>query len=383
MKAIWIARRLMRETLREPQVTLLFLLFPAMLIVIYYAAYGGTQQGMARFLNVLVYNQDQGPLGAEFIQTLRDGRFDGKPVFNLHEVASRSQGENLVAGRKQVLLLVIPPDFSAAFVPHNLKKVSRLELVGDPANDNYLFAVGFIDPALEIFSNAHTGWDRPVLNQMEFVTNTGKMSDLQVGIPGVLVFAVLFGTLTSAMLMVREEVSGTLQRLRLSRMRSSDLLIGLALQQMLLGLAQLLVAFGTALAFGFSTPGSYALAVAIGLSVSLTATGLGLITACFSHSDGQAAILATIFLMPFAFLSGAVYPLPPLVLGKIAGRSIGLFDFLSTTHAAQAMRRVLVFGDGPAQLTYELTAAAVLTAAILALGIGLFQRLKLSSRSAK
>ena len=380
MKALLIARRLMREALREPQVTLLFMFFPAMLIVIYYAAYGQTQQGMARFLNVLAYNQDEGSLGSEFIQVLRDGRFDGKPVFNLQEVTSRSAGEQQVAERKQVLLLVIPPDFSAAFEKPSSVPTSRLELVGDPANDNYLFAIGFVDPALESFSNSHTGWDRSTQSQVDFIPNTGKMSDLQVGIPGVMIFGVLFGTLTSGMLMVREEVSGTLQRLRLSRARSSDLVIGLALQQACLAVAQLLVAFGTALAFGFSSPGSIWLAIGIGLSVSLTATGLGLITACFSHSDGQAAILATIFLLPFAFLSGAVYPLPPLVIGRLAGRTIGLFDILSSTHAAQAMRRVLVFGDGPAQLSYELTAAAVLTILTLAAGIWLFQHLKLSAR---
>ena len=57
----------------------LLMLFPALLVMIYYVAFGQSQQGLSQMLRVLVIDQDAGPAGAQLVAALRAERFDGRP----------------------------------------------------------------------------------------------------------------------------------------------------------------------------------------------------------------------------------------------------------------------------------------------------------------
>jgi ABC-type multidrug transport system permease subunit len=203
------------------------------------------------------------------------------------------------------------------------------------------------------------------------------MSDFDFGVGGIVVFGIMFVTITTAHTLVREEVGGTLLRLKLTRARAADLLIGVALAQLALITLIVPATFGLALLFGFRSSGSLPLAVAVGLLLGLSAVGLGLVTACFARSDGEAANLGAALGVLMVLVSGALYPMPAAPLATVAGRAIQLYDLLPTTHAAEALRRVLILGDGPSEIAYELAALAVLAAIILAASVGLYSRMKL------
>jgi ABC-type multidrug transport system permease subunit len=376
MKTWLVAHKYWRESWREPQVTLLFLFFPALMVLIYFFAFGQTGSGLSLFLNIVVVDQDQGGQGEQLIRWLRQAQFDGQPVFNLTQMSSAVQAEQVMAERKKSLLLVIPGGFSQALAGG---QAVDLELVGDPANDNFVFASGFLDSEVDRFSRQATGWTGPELTRVEFLPSTGKMSDFQVGVPGLLVFGILFGAITSSLVLVREEVSGALGRLRLAGLPPTALLGGLCLQQGAMAGIQAVLAFLVALGFGFHAQGSLLLALAVCVVVSLTATALGLLTACFSHSDGQAAAISTILILPFAFLSGAVFPLPGIPLGMLGGHPVSAADIFSTTLAAEALRRVLIFGEGMVQVSYELGGLLLLTGLYFSLGAWLYGRMKLGS----
>ena len=108
---------------------------------------------------------------------------------------------------------------------------------------------------------------------------------------------------------------------------------------------------------------------------------MGLIAACFAHNDGEAANLGTVFLMPMAFLSGAVFPMPAMPLFTMGGHVVQLYDIFPSAHAAEAMRRVLIYGDGPAAVAYSLAGLTVLSALYLALGVVIYRQLKLRKMS--
>ena len=376
MKVLWVARKSLREAWREPKLYGLLMLFPALLVAVYYVAFGQSPQGLSQMLRVLVINQDAGPAGEQLVAALRAERFDGRPVFDV-AAADRGSAEVALRERKAALLLVLPADFSQALAAGQ-GAPADVQMVGDQASDNYVFASSFVSSAIDAFTRRATGWDRPMPLTVDFLRGTGTLSDLQFGIPGVLVFGVLFNTISAAMVLVREEVAGTLRRLKLSRARGLDVIGGVALAHLVLAALQVPLAFGLALLFGFKSPGSLLLAVAIGAVLSLAATGMGLLAACFARSDGEAANLGTLLLMPLAFLSGAVFPMPPLPLFTVAGRVIQAYDILPSAHAAEAMRRVLIFGDGPADVAYSLLGLVVLSLLYLALGMAVYQRRKLN-----
>ena len=104
----------------------------------------------------------------------------------------------------------------------------------------------------------------------------------------------------------------------------------------------------------------------------------GWCTACLARNDGEAANLSSILGVLMVIVSGAMYPMPSLPIITIGGRSLQVYDLLPPAHAAEALRRVLIFGDGIRAIGYELCALVLLAILILAVRIGLYQKMKLS-----
>jgi ABC-2 type transport system permease protein len=196
-------------------------------------------------------------------------------------------------------------------------------------------------------------------------------------VPGLIIFGSLFAVFSTAMLLVRESTGGTLARLKLTRLSARELLAGVALASLAASLVQMPLTFGVAVATGFETQGSLWLALLVGTLSSFSAIGLGLIVACFAKNDSETGSLGAGAGVPMAFLSGAIFPLPPAPLGQIAGHEVEVYDLLPTTHAAEAMRRILVNGDGARELGYELVALTMLSFVVFAVGVALWRRLRL------
>jgi ABC-2 type transport system permease protein len=142
-------------------------------------------------------------------------------------------------------------------------------------------------------------------------------------------------------------------------------------------LVQIFITFGAAAALGFENNGSLLLVIAIGLLFSLSVIGLGLVVACFARNDGEAANLASGLLVPLIFLSGALFPMPAAPLFSVGSITVQAYDFSPATHATEALRKVMIFGDGPAAIGYELVMLVVLSVVILVGGIMLYQKLQL------
>jgi len=116
------------------------------------------------------------------------------------------------------------------------------------------------------------------------------------------------------------------------------------------------------------------IAILIGALTSLSVIGVGLIVACFSKTVSQAFVIANFPLGALMFLSGAIFPLPKMVIITIAGHEIGLFNFLPPTHAVVALNKVLTLGAGFGAVAYEMTALSVLSVGYFVIGVWLFQR---------
>jgi len=58
--------------------------------------------------------------------------------------------------------------------------------------------------------------------------------------------------------------------------------------------------------------------------------------------SGIAVSLASGVAVPMSLLSGAMFPLPEMPVGSLAGHTVEAFDFLPTAHAVEAMRREAV-----------------------------------------
>ena len=111
---------------------------------------------------------------------------------------------------------------------------------------------------------------------------------------------------------------------------------------------------------------------------------LGLL-AVASASSGQWDTWTTKadMLTPSTFLctgvvDGKIYVIGGSLIGApVALTTVQAYDFSPATHASEALRKVMIFGDGPAAIIYELVMLVVLSGVILVGGIMLYQRLQL------
>ncbi len=377
MKTWMFARKSILELWRSPQLFWIYLLFPSLMVMMYYFAYGQSS-GMASYITVLVNNQDEGKLGAGLVQAVRDAEFDGKPVFTVMEGISSEKARVMLNEGKAAMLLTLPPQFSSA-ITNQLPSPVQIEMLGDPLADTYAFAQSFMGEVVQNYTDQLTGWNQELPVSIEFLPNTGTLNDFQIGVPGLVMFGILFGVITNALLLTRERSDGTLKRIKLSKAGAAHFLGGVALSGLLLSLVQMIVTFTVAALVGFKPVGSLALTIGIGMLASFGAIGAGFLAAVFSKSEGEATGYGTALMAPLVFLSGAIFPMPAVELFRIFGQSVQPYDLMPSTHAARAMSKVILYGEGINSLGYELVMMTLLSAALFALGVWLYQRNVLSN----
>jgi ABC-2 type transport system permease protein len=386
MTILRIARKTLLEYLREPQLFLFVLLGPMLLILLWYAIVLPAKDHLGDYLKILVINHDTGMEGSALVDMLRAVEFEGKPALDVKATASEDQGLISLREGKAAVLIVIPEGFSAAIDTTRgggpVSQVLDVEYVGDTGSFNYVFAKGFIDPYVRGYIQYQSGLGLPAYGNYEFLPGTGTNSDFDAAIPGLLVFSLLFLIVSSASSLVQEEMHRTLTRFRLARVSGFDLVAGVGLAQMVLAILEVATGFLLAVALGYGRgtemlqPMRVILLFGVSVLFAVPVVGLGMITAAFAHTDGEAASLGSIFLVPLVFLSGILFPMPAIPLFTIAGRSVGFYDLMPSTLAAEVIRKAVTLGD-LSSIAWPVAGLIVQTVIILWLGATLFQRRKL------
>lgn len=390
MTTLAIAVKTLRQAYREPQLLAVALVCPVVLVLAYHVAFGPTERGLARHLHLLVLDQDVGVempggegwnAGEELVRSIEELRHDGKPVFTVHRIERADQGDVMLRERRATLRLSIPAGFSQALLAARTGAAFALPatvtVTGDVASDHGVLACGILEDLVRAYGGSPPRWGPSPDIRTEYLDREDSASDFGLGVTSAIVFGTLFLVITTATAVVRERTARTLDRLRLTRVRSHQLLGGVALGQLAVAAVQVPLVFGVALACGFRPAGSLGLAMVITGLLCVAAVGLGLLVACVARNDVDAVNFGSAVAVPVAFLSGSLLPMPGIPVFTAAGRTVEAFDFLPATHGVEAMRHVLLYGEGPAAIRYELLAMTTLTAVVFGAGVLLYQRLRL------
>ncbi|MGA3198436.1 MAG: ABC transporter permease [Halobacteriota archaeon] len=212
------------------------------------------------------------------------------------------------------------------------------------------------------------------------LTGTRSLTLFDYQAPGLIVFALLMQVSSVAQDLTRESDRGTLGRLKLSNMRSFDLLFGTLLTWIIIAVAQILLLLGVAVALGFSWAGganSIGLAVLVGIIGGIASISLGLLLAAFTTNERQAAQLGVLIAVPVSFLTGAFFPLPNEILGTAFGTTFQVYDLLPWTQVADALRQVLIYGSDLGAVAVYVGFAIVLTAILFVVGVISYSRVRL------
>jgi ABC-2 type transport system permease protein len=189
--------------------------------------------------------------------------------------------------------------------------------------------------------------------------------------PGLFVFATLLIAMGVATAVARETEGGNIERLKTSKMRSADFLLGMLIPWSALGALQVVLLFGTAIVMGFHWQGGVVallFAIAVGTLSTVAAVALGLLLSTAVKSERQATGVGPLVVVPLAFLTEAFFPISFTLL--VAGSPWGL--------AVRSLRSSLTFGLPMDFIWPSLGWMALQTVVLFAVAAVIFKRTRLS-----
>ena len=219
-----------------------------------------------------------------------------------------------------------------------------------------------------------------VYSKVKGIAGTESFTTFDYQAPGIIVFALLLLVVGVAGTLAREVEHGTLERLKITKMKSFDLLFGTLIPWTLIAIAQVFMLFLVAIAMGYHWQGgitNIALAIAIGIIGGISSISLGLLVAAFSKSEKHAENLGMLVAVPMSFLVGAFFTLPRAVIGDFWGKTFQAYDVLPWAHTANALRSVLTFGGSFGDVVYDITMMIILTVILFVLGVICFSKTRL------
>jgi ABC-2 type transport system permease protein len=374
LKILWLSWKNIREQVRDLVTLGLSLVIGPFFVLLYWLM---IPSGSTTF-TVLVQNLDQGQHGRQVIQLLEDLSYpSGDPLLDVIEIDTQQEAETLLKNRDAELLITLPDVFSATMETASTgEQTAPVEviIVGDLTNPYYAVGAVMAGSVIDEYVQMQTGEGRIVgYNEIALGDSAGR-SEFDIYIPGILIISIVMLVFIVSMTIASEIESGTLKRLKLSGMKTYQLLVGMSLPTILWGIISLLLTLLVAVGLGFDSQGSILLAILVGALTSIAVVGVGLIVAAFSKSVSQAFILANFPLIFFMFFSGAVYPIPRISLFSIGELQISIYDILPPTHAVVALNKILSLGAGLSEVTYELVSLTFLTLVFYGIGIWAFDK---------
>jgi ABC-2 type transport system permease protein len=161
-----------------------------------------------------------------------------------------------------------------------------------------------------------------------------KVSQILLIMLGIFPFVIMF--LITSIAMLRERMSGTLERLMTTRTGKGDLLFGYGISFGAAAAGQATIAAACAYwLYAMTTAGSAGLVVLIAVLTALLGVGLGLACSALARTEFQAVQMLPIVVIPQILLCGLFVP-----RDQMAGWLSALSDVMPLSYAVEALQEV-------------------------------------------
>jgi ABC-2 type transport system permease protein len=239
-------------------------------------------------------------------------RLDGSGAFERQANLGRaSDMANWIDSGRALLVIQIDQGFERNLLAG---RATPLQVIADGRNSNTAgTALGYLSSVVQGFNDAwltEHSQPGPIIRVINRAWYNPNLDSRWAMIPSLIGTLTMMGTLMlTALSVAREREQGTFDQLLVTPFRPSEIMVGKAVPNMVIGLGQsttiLLVA-----QFWFRIPfeGSF-LVLYAGLGLFLmAAVGMGLFVSSISKTMQQAMLYAFLLVMPFALLSGFTTP---------------------------------------------------------------------------
>jgi ABC-2 type transport system permease protein len=268
------------------------------------------------YASLAVRDRDRTPLSRSYLSALTS---TGQIVVT-HEVTDVGKGTELLDAGKVDAYIEIPPGFQRDYY-RGTKPAFRIVVDGTDSTFAGLLAQR-ISGATGLFNErlgkgTENGGSPAVSVEERGMFNTNLLSR-NFFVPGIVALIVMIITLMlTAMAVVRERETGTLEQIMVSPITPLELLMGKTIPFAIIAFVEVALITGAALlVFRVPLRGSVTLLFASTALYLLSTLGVGLLISSISRTQQQAMMATFLFLLPAVLLSGFAFPIynmPPVV----------------------------------------------------------------------
>ena len=307
MRRIWaVAAKEFKQVRRDPLTLLLLLGFPAMMLLLYGYAVNFDVRHVPLAVQDRSHSAESRRLVDAFVESTY---FDA-----VAELPVGADPAPLFERRVARAALVIPERYADELAAGRPAPVQFL-IDGADAN-TATTALGYARQIAEAFNLdlAARGLERgkPPVAFAPRVWYNPELRSAQFLVPGLMGFILMItAVLSTAMSVVREKERGTMEQLRATALRPSEMLIGKTIPYLAISLVAAAVIVAAArVFFGVAVAGSYVDLFLATVVYLVGALGFGLLVSSVSDSQAMAfQIGAVSSLLPALFLSGFIFPI--------------------------------------------------------------------------
>jgi len=360
-KTLAVARKEMRQIVRDRRTLLILLFVPAFFLLVY----GYALNFDIRHVSIAVQDNDRSTASREVISAfVNSGYFDLYAEAPDNDTISRIIDRNLVRG-----VLVIPTRFGADVAAGRPTSVQFI-VNGDNANTATTvvgYAIGLIGSLSAHYEmQARLGSpEGPLLSVEPRVFYNSELRSTLFLVPGLIAYiAMLTAVVSTALSIVREKEAGTMEQVRMSPIGPVPYILGKTAPYFVISLASAMgIVAAAMIMFDMPMRGSWLVLLGVISLFLVGALGLGLLISSIAETQQVAfqVALLTSFL-PTLMLSGFIFPIASMpTFLQIVTRVVPARYFLS------ALRGIVLKGTGPLVFWQDLVALGVFAVAILGL----------------
>jgi linearmycin/streptolysin S transport system permease protein len=364
MRILDLAYKDLSQIVRDWKSGLFLLVMPLLFTLFFGFVFGGSnaKPEVDSRLPVGVIDQDQGTLAAS-LQKLLEGSEVIRPVLLKNE--ELEQYNQMVEDGDLAAVVIIPPGYTNQLLADQSTMLTVIANASQPAGRTASRALETVtgrllgaveaahigkgaNPESSVEENlalAISAWEEPALTvSVEKATGETNEATASGGFAqassGMMVQFSIFGLITSAMVLVLERKSGTLQRLLSTPIQRAEVIAGHVLAMFIIIFAQqlILVLIGQ-FVFGVDYM-RQPLAILLMITVlSLWAASLGLLISAISRKEDQVITLSLIAMFVFAAMGGSWFPL------EVAGKTFAAIGHvMPTAWAMDGFQNILMRG---------------------------------------
>ena len=308
-RKVWaIARKELKQASRDPLTLGMLLGLPTVMLLMYGYAINFDVRHVPLAVRDLDKSRESRELVAEFVNSTY---FDV-----VSDVAAGDDLDRFTERRIAKVVLLLPEGFSRTLERGGSAGV-QLILDGADANTattvlGYASALVGAANVRRIQARAAGRLDLAPIDYQPRVFYNAELKTTQFLVPGLVGFILMLtAVLSTALSVVREKERGTLEQLRVTSLRPSELIVGKTLPYLAISLmATVLILVAARVLFGVAVRGSYLDLFVATVIYLIGALGFGLLVSSLSESQAMAFQVGMVTsMLPAIFLSGFIFPI--------------------------------------------------------------------------